>query len=91
LQDLKDRDPVDPGRFHGDRLYAAASEPIRQSLEITREGPERSHRFFVAIRANGCHVHGGADINCRRGWVNRGQTSRFARSLRLRHAMYPPA
>jgi hypothetical protein len=68
----------------------AASEPIRQSLEISREGSERANRFFVAIRANRCDVHGGADINCRRGWVNRGQTSRFARSLRLRHA-YPPA
>jgi hypothetical protein len=56
-------------------------------MEISCESTESPNRFFVTIRTDGRDVHGGADINRRRGGVNEGQIPRPARSLLLRHAV----
>jgi len=85
LQDLVDRDPVDPGALHDDRLDAALGEPIGQPVEIGGEGLERPHRLLIAIRTDGGHVHGGADVDRRRVRVNRGQLLPTAGPLGLRH------
>jgi hypothetical protein len=36
-------------------------------LQVFGEGTERSDRLFVAIRTDGGNMHGGANIDCRRG------------------------
>jgi len=51
LEELVDRDPVDPSGLHGDRAHAASLEPVRQVLQITSEGPEAAHRLSIAIRS----------------------------------------
>jgi hypothetical protein len=91
FQDFEYRNPVNTSRFHNDRLYPARGEPVRQPVKIVSKGPERSNRLTVAVRANGCDVYRGADIDRRRSRIGLGQVSRFTRTLRLRHAINPPA
>ena len=91
FQDFEDRNPVNTGRFHDDRLDPAPGEPVRQPVKIIGKRPERSNRFFVAIWTDGRDMYCGADIDRRRGRVDRDQISRFTRPLRLRHAVNPPA
>src|SRR4051812_42721742 len=67
LEDLEHWDPIDPGRFHRDRLYPTSGEPVCQPVKISGEGTKRPDRLFVAVRANRCDVHSGSDINSRRG------------------------
>ena len=43
-------------------------------MKVIGESPERPDRFRVTIRANGRDMHGGTDIDRRRGGMNRGQT-----------------
>jgi hypothetical protein len=57
LQDLEHRNPVDPGRLHGDRLDPALLEPVRQTMEIIGEGAERADRLRGAIRSNRRDMH----------------------------------
>src|SRR5689334_3833230 len=49
FQNLKQRYPVHTGRFHGHRVHTTLLQPIRQSVQIFREGRKRSHRFGVTI------------------------------------------
>jgi hypothetical protein len=67
FQDLEDRNPIDPGRLHDDRPDPASGEPIRQPSQVVGEGSKRPDRLFVAIRTDGRNMHGGANIDCRRG------------------------
>ena len=55
LQDLEHRNPVDPGRLHGDRLDPALLKP--QTMEIIGEGAERANRLRGAIRSNRRDMH----------------------------------
>ena len=66
LQDLEHRDPVDPGRLHGDRLDPELLEP--QTMEIIGEGAERADRLRGAIRSNrrGMHLRPHVDGGCPR-------------------------
>src|SRR3954468_16675524 len=57
LQDLEHRNPVDPGRLHGDRLDPALLEPVRQTMEIIGEGAERPDRLRGPIRSNRRDMH----------------------------------
>jgi len=91
LQDLEHRDPVDPGRLHGDRFDPTTGEPVRQPMKVIGESLERPDRFRVAIRANGRDMHGGTDVDRGRGGMNRGQTRSRTGTFWLRHAFYPPA
>ncbi len=59
-------------------------------MKIIGESLERPDRLFVAIRADGGHVNGGADIDRCGGWVNRGQIPPRTRSFGLRHSVDPP-
>lgn len=54
LQDLEHRNPVDPGRLHGDRFNPAFLEP--QTMEIIGEGAERADRLRGAIRRRNMHL-----------------------------------
>ena len=57
LQELKHRNPVDPGRLHGDRLDPALLEPVRQTIKIIGEGAERADRLRSAIRSDRRDMH----------------------------------
>jgi hypothetical protein len=70
IKEFEDRNPVDAGRFHDDRLDAAFGEPIHQPMQISREGTEAAHGFGRAIRPYGSHVHGRPDVDRRRVRVN---------------------
>ena len=53
LQDLEHRNPVDPGRLHGDRFNPAFLEPVCQTMEIIGEGADR---LRGAIRRRNMHL-----------------------------------
>ena len=52
IQKLKDRNPVDAGRFHDDGLDAAFDKPVYQLMEIGREGAEAAYRLTCAISSS---------------------------------------
>ena len=54
FQDLVDRNPIDPGGFHDDRLDPALFEPVGQPMQIGGEGIERPDRFGIPVRAATC-------------------------------------
>src|SRR5205814_6958382 len=62
LEDLVERDPIDPGRFHGHAGHAALCEPVGQAMEIAREGPERPDGGRVPVGGDGNVVRRGAAI-----------------------------
>src|SRR5438105_6169252 len=41
LQELKQGNPVDPGRFHRDGGHATLNEPVGQGVKVSGEGAER--------------------------------------------------
>jgi hypothetical protein len=63
VEELKDRDPIDAGRFHDDRVDAALGKPVHQPMQISGEGTEAAHRLRCAICIHGSHVHGGPDVD----------------------------
>src|SRR5450759_1184804 len=54
LQKLIDRDPIHPGRLHGDRVDAAGEEPIGQGCQIRRIGTKHAHWFSGSLRWHRC-------------------------------------
>ena len=71
FQNLVERDPVDPGRLHRDRLDAAGLEPRGQRFEIVGEAAELSH---CRLGPTGGHRHPVAratDVDARRIEMNR--------------------
>jgi len=87
FEDFEYRNPINTGRLHDDCLYPAAGEPVRQPVKIVGEGSERPDWFTVAFRANRGDMYCGADINRRRGRMDRDQVSRFTGPLRLSHVL----
>ena len=65
LEDLVERDPVHTGGFHGRTGHAAHRQPVRQAMEIGREGPERTHGCRVPAGGDGDVVGVGAAIDAR--------------------------
>ena len=65
LQQLKQGNPVDPGRFHGDGGHATVNEPVGQGVEVGGEGAETAHGLGVAPRGHGDPVLGFADVDAR--------------------------
>ena len=63
FEDVVDRDPVDPGRFHGDAGDATGDEPVGEPLEVGGEGPEGSDGGGVPIGRDGHIVLGGATVD----------------------------
>ena len=63
VEEFKDRDPIDAGRFHNDRVNTALYKPVYQPMQINREGTEAAYRFRRAICIHRSHVHGSPDVN----------------------------
>src|SRR5207302_4281222 len=63
LQELKQGNPVDPGRFHRDGGHATLNEPVGQGVKVSGEGAETTHGLRVATRRHGDPVLGFADVN----------------------------
>jgi hypothetical protein len=63
LEDLKERDPIDPGRFHRDGGHRTALEPVGQGMQISGEGAETAHRLCIAARRHGHPMLGGTDVD----------------------------
>src|SRR5437870_4217371 len=74
LQDLKQRNPIDTGRFHGDRVHAALLNPVGQGVEILGKRGKRSHRFVIPISGNGDKNFRRSNINTASIWSHDGQT-----------------
>src|SRR4030095_4460054 len=49
LQDLKQRNPVNPSRFHRHGVHVALLQPIRQLMQVFCKSRKRSYRFGIAI------------------------------------------
>jgi len=56
FQDLIERNPIHPGRFHGYRRNAPFDQPIRQRLQIRGESREDAYWLCIPIRGDG-YVH----------------------------------
>ena len=54
FEQLINRDPVHPSRFHRDGIYATLQQPGHQGMKIGRKGPKHPHRLRVTI---GGHRH----------------------------------
>lgn len=66
IEKLENRNPVDAGRFHDDRLDAAFRKPVYQPMEVGGEGAEAAYWLRCAIRPHGSHMHGRPNIDGRR-------------------------
>ena len=62
LEDVVDRDPVDPGRFHGDARHATGEEPLGEACEVGGKGPEGLDGGGIPIRRDGHVVLSGAAV-----------------------------
>jgi len=63
LQDLKQRNPIHPGRFHRHGLNATRRQPLGQGLQISGEGVKASHRLLVPIRRDRDVAFGRPDVD----------------------------
>ena len=63
FKNVVDRDPVDPGGFHGDGGDLAGDEPVGEAVEVGGEGPEGLDRRGVSIGGDGHIVLGGATVD----------------------------
>ena len=72
LKDFIKGDPIDTGRFQGDRLNSASLEPIGQLVKIRSKRFEASHRLWITIRGHGHHMLFGSYVDsCRVGMDQR--------------------
>jgi hypothetical protein len=88
LEDLVGRDPVDPGRLHGDGLDPARLEPVGEPVQLAGDGAEGPHRLRVTLRIDGRHMHRGTDIDGRRVGMDGGQTMPATGTLGLSHGTH---
>jgi hypothetical protein len=49
LEDLVERDPIDPSRLQRHSLHSALREPVRQPVKLGGEGAELTHRLGVPV------------------------------------------
>jgi hypothetical protein len=91
LENFVNRDPVDPGRFHHDRLDPALCEPISKPVQIASERSERADRFGIARGADGRHVNCRADIDRCRIWMYRQHAPLFTAPFCFHHDNVPPS
>src|ERR1700688_1466968 len=82
LQDLVDRNPIDPRGFYRDTRYAARFEPVRQIMQVLRECAERAHRQVGASGVHRSHIPFWQMITKRREACS----SRLARRIVTRRA-----
>ena len=65
FEDVGDRDPVDPGGFHGDARHAAGDEPVGEAFEVGGKRPEGLDGRGVPIRRDGHEVLRGGAVDAR--------------------------
>src|SRR3990172_8555907 len=65
LEDLVERDPVDAGGLHGDRLDSAGGEPVGELMQVGGEGAEASHGLRIAVGGDGDPVHLRSHVDAR--------------------------
>ncbi len=70
LQDLVQRNPLDPGRLHRHRLDAELHQPVRQTMQVTAEAGELPHRLGRQIRRHRHEVAPRPDVDARRKQID---------------------
>jgi hypothetical protein len=65
FQELKEGNPVDASRFHGNGGHATVKEPVGQGVEVDGERAETAHGLGVTPRGHGDPVLGFADVDAR--------------------------
>jgi hypothetical protein len=63
LQDVIERNPIDPGRLHGNRSNGRLEKPLSQFMEIASKAGKDFDRFSISIRRD-CNIDfGRTDID----------------------------
>jgi hypothetical protein len=88
LEDLVGRDPVNPGRLHGDGFDPALLEPVGEPVQLAGDGAEGSHRLRITVWADGRHMHRGTNIDGRRVGMDGRQITSAIGSLDLSHGTH---
>ena len=73
FQHPEQRNPVHPSRLHDHGLHFALGQPVRQAIQVGREGGELVHRRFGAVLGHRHEMAGGAHVDPRRVQVHPGQ------------------
>ena len=73
--------PVHAGGLHDHGLHTALGQPVRQTVQIRREGLELSNRRFRPVGGHRHKMAGSAHVNARRVQVQLGQPCRFRAAL----------
>ena len=85
FQHPEQRYPVHAGGLHDHGVHVALGQPVRQTVQVRREGLELTHRRLRPVGGN-CHiVAGGPHVNARRVQVQLGQPFRFCAALASAH------
>ena len=73
LEQLKERNPIDPRGFHGYRGDVALGQPVRQGSEVGSIGGKAAYRLGI-VTGGHCHIMGfGPDVDTRGVEVGGGQ------------------
>ena len=65
VEDFEHGDPVDARGFHRDVRHPAGRQPVREPVQIAREGGEHAHRCRVAIGRDSDEVFGRSTVDPR--------------------------
>jgi hypothetical protein len=62
FEQIEDRNPIHASGFHGDRVDATGHQPIRQGLQIDREGAKDADIFGGTVRRDAGPDFTGSDV-----------------------------
>ena len=85
FQHPEQRYPVHAGGLHDHRLHTALGQPVRQTVQVRREGLKLTHRLLRAVSGHRDEMAGGPHVNARRVQVQLGQPFRFSLVLASAH------